>query len=209
MKPRIVFVLFFILTILNVSAQSSGGIPPPQSKNQTASLAKETLEERLKSRRRSQSTVSQPKTFTLPPLSVTLSHNAVSVTLEVEITLTISEKKVEKTLKSQLKEVLGTIQTILTTESLENLSSIDWRNNARKEIEVILNSILEEDPQLKAIYVLQQDPIIYRGLEHLGLIPRIDSNTLKVARDAARQFWRVTEEDMPIREVKFRSFIIS
>lgn len=137
-----------------------------------------------------------------------LSTNSGVTTLEVEIALTISEKKVEEKLRSQLAEVRGIIKTILTLKTLDNISSTGWRNNAKKEIEVILNSVFEEDPQLKAIYVLQQDPVIYRNLEQSGLIPRIDSNTVKVARDAARQFWRLTEEDMPIPDVQFRSFLV-
>ena len=80
-----------------------------------------------------------------------------------------------------------------------------------KEIALVVNSIIE--PQLTAIYVLQQQPSTadLRNLERIGAMPKDASATAQmtqVAREAAAQFWRISEMDLPVQGVLFKSFIM-
>ncbi|MGB4010971.1 MAG: flagellar basal body-associated FliL family protein, partial [Zwartia sp.] len=100
--------------------------------------------------------------------------------------------------------------TVLSSRSVSELATVEGKAALSKDLALVINAIIE--PQLTAIFVLQQDPSTadLRNLERLGAIPKQSDGASysTVAREAAAQFWRVTEMDLPVQAVLFSAMVM-
>ena len=90
-------------------------------------------------------------------------------------------------------------------------ATVEGKDAMAKDIALVINAIIE--PQLTAIFILQQEPSTadLRNLERLGAIPRETaggSSYSAVAREAAAQFWKVTAMDLPVQAVLFSALVM-
>ena len=91
------------------------------------------------------------------------------------------------------------------------LASVEGKAAMAKDIALVINAIIE--PQLTAIFILQQEPSTadLRNLERLGAIPKETAgggSYSAVAKEAAAQFWKVTEMDLPVQAVLFNALVM-
>jgi len=173
--------------------------------------AEQTLESRLKSQMQFKKENKAPTFVKMDPFTVNLPSKGGEHYLQVEMFLRVSEGKVEGKIKEFLPVVQDRIITVLSSRSMEQLATVEGKEILGKEIALVVNSIIE--PQLTAIYVLQQQPSTadLRNLERIGAMPKDASATAQmtqVAREAAAQFWRISEMDLPVQGVLFKSFIM-
>jgi len=180
-------------------------------KKKEAEEAEQTLESRLKAQMQFKKENKAPTFVKMDPFTVNLPSKGGEHYLQVEMFLRVSEGKVEGKIKEFLPVVQDRIITVLSSRSMEQLATVEGKEILGKEIALVVNSIIE--PQLTAIYVLQQQPSTadLRNLERIGAMPKDASATAQmtqVAREAAAQFWRISEMDLPVQGVLFKSFIM-
>lgn len=153
-----------------------------------------------------------------PPIFVPLDEMIVNLPgkggenyLQVKIVLRAGDSSVESKLKEFGPLVRDRVLTVLSSRSKDQLATVEGKQLLAREVALVINSIIE--PQLTAIYVLQQEPSTadLRNLERLGAIPKEGSAGDRIsaaAREAAAQFWRVTELDLPVQQVLFNAFVM-
>jgi flagellar FliL protein len=101
--------------------------------------------------------------------------------------------------------------TVLSARTVAELATVEGKNAMSKDIALVINAIIE--PQLTAIFILQQEPstVDLRNLERLGAIPRESTSGnaySAVAKEAAAQFWKVTAMDLPVQAVLFAALVM-
>jgi flagellar FliL protein len=131
--------------------------------------------------------------------------------LQVKMVLRAADSKVEGRVKDFMPIIRDRVITVLSSRDMRELATSEGKNMMAKEVALVINAIIE--PQLTAIYVLQQEPSTadLRNLERIGAVPKETTGGEQIgaaARQAAAQFWRVSEMDLPVQGVLFNSFVM-
>lgn len=131
--------------------------------------------------------------------------------LLVKMVLRAAESKVESRVNDFMPVIRDRVITVLSSRDMRELATAEGKNMMAKEVALVINAIIE--PQLTAIYVLQQEPSTadLRNLERIGAVPKETTGGEQIgaaARQAAAQFWRVSEMDLPVQGVLFNSFVM-
>jgi len=131
--------------------------------------------------------------------------------LQTKIVLRTSDIATEKRITEFLPMVRDRVLVVLSSRSVAELATVEGKDAMARDIALVINAIIE--PQLTAIFVLQQDPTTadLRNLERLGAVPRETAgggSYSAVAKEAAAQFWKVTEMDLPVQAVLFNSLVM-
>jgi len=100
---------------------------------------------------------------------------------------------------------------VLSSRTMQELATVEGKNAMAKEIALVINSIIE--PQLTAIYILQQrlQSAELANLERLGAVPKTTTageRLSQTAIEAAAQYWKVTEMDLPVQGVLFDRLVM-
>jgi len=153
-----------------------------------------------------------------PPVFVALDEVLVNLPgrggehyLQAKIVLRTVDAATETRIKQFMPLIRDKVITVMSARQMQDLATVEGKGMLAKEIALVINSIIE--PQLTAIYVLQQQPSTadLRNLERIGALPKETAAGTKVteaAREAAAQFWRITEMDLPVQAVLFNSFVM-
>jgi hypothetical protein len=100
---------------------------------------------------------------------------------------------------------------VLSSRTLPELATVEGKAAMARDVALVINAVIE--PQLTAIYILQQDPTTadMRNLERLGAMPKSGGEAAAYsssAKEAAAQFWKITSMDLPIQAVLFSSLVM-
>ena len=195
--------------------QMSGGIPPPVRQSDSSGAAS-SRSGSTKDSRSLPASPRQPTYVKLDTFTVNLPANRVSrelgaQVLQIDIFLRVLDMTVYDKIKEFLPVVQDRIITVLSARPGEQLKTVEAKEIIGKEIALVVNSIVE--PQLTAIYVLQQQPsrADLRHLVRIGVIPKDAAETVQttqVAIEAAAQFRRIGETDLPVHGTLFKSFVL-
>jgi flagellar basal body-associated protein FliL len=103
------------------------------------------------------------------------------------------------------------ILLVLSSRTMQELATVDGKNAMAKEIALVINAIIE--PQLTAIFILQQrlESADLANLERIGAIPKqttAGERLSQTAIEAAAQYWKVTEMDLPVQGVLFDRLVM-
>jgi flagellar FliL protein len=210
-KSKLPLIIAIVVVLVLIGGGVGGWMWYSAKKKKEAEEAEQTLESRLKAQMQFKKENKAPTFVKMDPFTVNLPSKGGEHYLQVEMFLRVSEGKVEGKIKEFLPVVQDRIITVLSSRSMEQLATVEGKEILGKEIALVVNSIIE--PQLTAIYVLQQQPSTadLRNLERIGAMPKDASATAQmtqVAREAAAQFWRISEMDLPVQGVLFKSFIM-
>jgi flagellar FliL protein len=166
------------------------------------------LEMRLNAQLQYKSEKGPTTLFPLEPFTVSVDTKDGKRQLRVEPLLKVSSDKVKVKVKEFLPVLRDRISTLLSSSSIEKLTSVEELEALGKEVALISNAVIE--PQLTAIYVLQQQPskTDLRYLEKIGAMPKDASGTVQMnpsAVQAAAQFWRISETDLPVQSATVKT----
>jgi len=131
--------------------------------------------------------------------------------LSTKLVLRTADTATEKRITEFLPLVRDRILAVLSARTVAELATVEGKEGMAKDIALVINAIIE--PQLTAIFILQQEPSTadLRNLERLGAIPRETAgggSYSAVAKEAAAQFWKVTEMDLPVQAVLFNALVM-
>ena len=131
--------------------------------------------------------------------------------LSTKLVLRTADGATEKRITEFLPLVRDRILAVLSARTVAELATVEGKEGMAKDIALVINAIIE--PQLTAIFILQQEPSTadLRNLERLGAIPRETAgggSYSAVAKEAAAQFWKVTEMDLPVQAVLFNALVM-
>lgn len=153
-----------------------------------------------------------------PPVFITMDEFLVNLPgkggehyLQTKLVLRTADAATEKRITEFLPMVRDRVLAVLSARTVAELSTVEGKDAMAKDIALVINAIIE--PQLTAIFILQQEPSTadLRNLERLGAIPRQTAgggSYSAVAKEAAAQFWKVTEMDLPVQAVLFNSLVM-
>ena len=175
------------------------------------------IERRLKAKMDANAQSPRRVIVPLDELTVELPSDGRRHFLSVKMVLSVADGKHETKVKEFLPLIRDRVLTVLSSRPTEQLSTVKGKDLMARECALVINAIIE--PQLTAIYVLQQDATTadLRNLERIGVFAPSgrtqveaakDERTRDPAREAAAQFWKVTEMDLPIQAVTFTKFIL-
>jgi flagellar FliL protein len=127
--------------------------------------------------------------------------------LSTKLVLRTADGATEKRITEFLPLVRDRILAVLSARTVAELATVEGKEGMAKDIDAII------EPQLTAIFILQQEPSTadLRNLERLGAIPRETAgggSYSAVAKEAAAQFWKVTEMDLPVQAVLFNALVM-
>lgn len=131
--------------------------------------------------------------------------------LQTAIVLRTGDSATEGKIKNFLPVIRDKIILVLSSRTMQELATVDGKNAMAKEIALVINSIIE--PQLTAIYILQQrlESAELANLERIGAVPKTTSageRLSQTAIEAAAQYWKVTEMDLPVQGVLFDRLVM-
>jgi len=131
--------------------------------------------------------------------------------LQASIVLRTADGSTEGRIKDFLPIVRDRVILVLSSRTMQELSTVEGKNNMAREIALVINSIIE--PQLTAIFILQQQPgtADMQNLERIGAMPPSTTAGEKLSQtavQAAAQFWKVSEMDLPVQQVLFDKFVM-
>ncbi len=131
--------------------------------------------------------------------------------LQTAIVLRTGDSATEGKIKNFLPVIRDKIILVLSSRTMQELATVDGKNAMAKEIALVINSIIE--PQLTAIYILQQrlESAELANLERIGAVPKSTSageRLSQTAIEAAAQYWKVTEMDLPVQGVLFDRLVM-
>lgn len=131
--------------------------------------------------------------------------------LQTNIVLRTGSAETEALIQKFLPVVRDKVILVLSSRPMAELSTVEGKNALAKEVALVINSIIE--PQLTAIYILQQrlNSSDLRNLERVGAIPQqttAGERLSQTAIEAAAQYWKVTEMDLPVQGVLFDKLIM-
>ena len=153
-----------------------------------------------------------------PPVFITMDEFLVNLPgkggehyLQTKLVLRTADATTEKRITDFLPLVRDRILAVLSSRTVDEMATVEGKDRMSKDIALVINAIIE--PQLTAIFILQQEPSTadLRNLERLGAIPRETSgggSYSAVAKEAAAQFWKVTEMDLPVQAVLFNALVM-
>jgi flagellar FliL protein len=152
-----------------------------------------------------------PKFLPMDEFTVNLPGRGGEHYLQTKITLRIGDSDTENRIKSFLPVIRDKIILVLSSRTMQELATVDGKNTMAKEIALVINSIIE--PQLTAIFILQQrmDSAEMANLERIGAVPKTTTageRLSQTAIEAAAQYWKVTEMDLPVQGVLFDRLIM-
>jgi flagellar FliL protein len=210
-KSKLPLIIAIVVVLVLIGGGVGGYMWYSAKKKKEAEEAEVTLESKLKAQMQYKKENKAPRFVKMDPFTVNLPSKGGEHYLQVEMVLRVGEGGVEGKIKEFMPVVQDRIITVLSSRSMEQLATVEGKEILGKEIALVVNSIIE--PQLTAIYVLQQQPSTadLRNLERIGAMPKDASATAQmtqVAREAAAQFWRISELDLPVQGVLFKTFIM-
>jgi flagellar FliL protein len=210
-KSKLPLIIAIVVVLVLIGGGVGGYMWFSAKKKKEAEEAEVTLESKLKAQMQYKKENKAPRFVKMDPFTVNLPSKGGEHYLQVEMVLRVGEGGVEGKIKEFMPVVQDRIITVLSSRSMEQLATVEGKEILGKEIALVVNSIIE--PQLTAIYVLQQQPSTadLRNLERIGAMPKDASATAQmtqVAREAAAQFWRISELDLPVQGVLFKTFIM-
>ncbi|MBU3724006.1 MAG: hypothetical protein FGM18_00665 [Burkholderiaceae bacterium] len=131
--------------------------------------------------------------------------------LQTAIVLRTGDAATEGKIKNFLPVIRDKIILVLSSRTMQELATVDGKNAMAKEIALVINSIIE--PQLTAIYILQQrlESAELANLERIGAVPKTTTageRLSQTAIEAAAQYWKVTEMDLPVQGVLFDRLVM-
>ena len=131
--------------------------------------------------------------------------------LQTKILLRTGDAATETKIKSFMPIIRDKILLVLSSRTMQELATVDGKNAMAKEIALVINAIIE--PQLTAIYILQQrlESADLANLERIGAIPKqttAGERLSQTAIEAAAQYWKVTEMDLPVQGVLFDRLVM-
>jgi len=131
--------------------------------------------------------------------------------LQTAIVLRTGDTGTEGKIKNFLPVIRDKIILVLSSRTMQELATVDGKNAMAKEIALVINSIIE--PQLTAIYILQQrmESAELANLERIGAVPKTTTageRLSQTAIEAAAQYWKVTEMDLPVQGVLFDRLVM-
>ena len=131
--------------------------------------------------------------------------------LQTAIVLRTGDADTEGKIKNFLPVIRDKIILVLSSRTMQELATVDGKNAMAKEIALVINSIIE--PQLTAIYILQQrlESAELANLERIGAVPKTTTageRLSQTAIEAAAQYWKVTEMDLPVQGVLFDRLVM-
>jgi flagellar protein FliL len=131
--------------------------------------------------------------------------------LQAKIVLRTDTAETETRLRQFLPLVRDRVITVLASRTMDELSTVEGKNALAADIALVVNAVIE--PQLTAVYILQQQPSTtdLRNLERLGAIPREAPGGAAygpLAREAATALARVSASDLPVQQVLFTSLVM-
>lgn len=153
-----------------------------------------------------------------PPVFITMDEFLVNLPgkggehyLQTKIVLRTADSTTEKRIIEFLPLVRDRVLTVLSARTVSELATVEGKDAMAKDIALVINAIIE--PQLTAIFILQQEPSTadLRNLERLGAVPRESTGGnaySAVAKEAAAQFWKVTAMDLPVQAVLFAALVM-
>ena len=153
-----------------------------------------------------------------PPVFITMDEFLVNLPgkggehyLQTKLVLRTADATTEKRITDFLPLVRDRVLAVLSSRTVDEMATVEGKDRMSKDIALVINAIIE--PQLTAIFILQQEPSTadLRNLERLGAIPRETSgggSYSAVAKEAAAQFWKVTEMDLPVQAVLFNALVM-
>ncbi len=154
-----------------------------------------------------------------PPVFITLDEFLVNLPgsgggehyLQTKLVLRTADAATEKRITEFLPLVRDRVLAVLSARTVSELATVEGKAAMAKDIALVINAIIE--PQLTAIFILQQEPstLDLRNLERLGAIPKETAgggSYSAVAKEAAAQFWKVTEMDLPVQSVLFNALVM-
>jgi len=153
-----------------------------------------------------------------PPVFITLDEFLVNLPgqggehyLQTKLVLRTADAATEKRITEFLPLVRDRVLAVLSARTVPELASVEGKAAMAEDIALVINAIIE--PQLTAIFILQQEPSTadLRNLERLGAIPKETAgggSYSAVAKEAAAQFWKVTEMDLPVQAVLFNALVM-
>ena len=131
--------------------------------------------------------------------------------LQASLVLRTADGSTEGRIKDFLPIVRDRVILVLSSRTMQELSTVEGKNAMAREIALVINSIIE--PQLTAIFILQQQPgtADLQNLERIGAMPQSTTAGEKLSQtavQAAAQFWKVSEMDLPVQQVLFDKFVM-
>jgi flagellar basal body-associated protein FliL len=131
--------------------------------------------------------------------------------LQASMVLRTADSATEGRIKDFLPIVRDRVILVLSSRTMQELSTVEGKNAMAREIALVINSIIE--PQLTAIFILQQQPgtADLQNLERIGAMPQSTTAGEKLSQtavQAAAQFWKVSEMDLPVQQVLFDKFVM-
>ena len=214
-KPKRKKKLIFI--ILGVAVLVGGGVGYSmwsKSKEEAARKQAEleaTPEYQLKKQMEFRKENKPPRFIKMDEFTVNLPGRGGEHYLQTQIVLRTGDADTEGKIKSFLPVIRDKIILVLSSRTMQELATVEGKNAMAKEIALVINSIIE--PQLTAIYILQQrlQSAELANLERLGAVPKTTTageRLSQTAIEAAAQYWKVTEMDLPVQGVLFDRLVM-
>ncbi len=152
-----------------------------------------------------------PRFVKLDEFTVNLPGRGGEHYLQTNIVLRTGSSETEALVRNFLPVIRDKVILVLSSRSMSELATVEGKNALAKEVALVINSIIE--PQLTAIYILQQriNSADLRNLERVGAIPQqttAGERLSQTAIEAAAQYWKVTEMDLPVQGVLFDKLIM-
>lgn len=131
--------------------------------------------------------------------------------LQTNIVIRTGDAATEAKIRNFLPIIRDKVILVLSSRPMEQLATVEGKNMLAREIALVINAIIE--PQLTAIFILQQklESGDLRNLERIGAIPKqttAGEKLTQAAVEAAAQYWKVTEMDLPVQAVLFDKLVM-
>ena len=173
--------------------------------------SEQSVEKRLMKQLESKKANKPPVFITMDEFLVNLPGKGGEHYLQTKLVLRTADTTTEKRITDFLPLVRDRVLAVLSSRTVDEMATVEGKSRMSKDIALVINAIIE--PQLTAIFILQQEPSTadLRNLERLGAIPRETSgggSYSAVAKEAAAQFWKVTEMDLPVQAVLFNALVM-
>ena len=204
--------LIIILAVVLLLVLGGGGAAFMLLKKGDHAEDEESAEETAKpAKKKDKKKDAHPVFLNLETFTVNLVPETGDQYLQVMLTLEIEDATTEPEVKAKMPRIRNDLTLLLSSKKASELLPKEGKEKLAEELKDEINAIIE--PQLTAIFILQQEPSTadLRNLERLGAIPRETAgggSYSAVAKEAAAQFWKVTEMDLPVQAVLFNALVM-
>jgi len=216
-KSKLPLIIGLVVVALIIVGGGAAGWMWWQAKKKAKEEEENLIENRLKAQMDARKQPSAPVFVPLDEFLVNLPSRGGEHFLSTTMVLRVADSKTEGKVKDFLPLIRDRVLTVLSSRPMEQLSTVEGKDLMARECALVINAIIE--PQLTAIYVLQQDATTadLRNLERIGVMTpggRAYGGTSAgervgdAAKEAAAQFWKVTEMDLPVQAVLFNKFVM-